>query len=265
MKRKIILFFWAFIMLWSSACFAQNSFSIRFGAAIPMDKFALVDKAEANKYDIEEIHWGLVNKKENGGANTGLTFGMQGKFGISAVEGLGVTVSLDGFYNGINSELKEYFDDYADECEEYDEDFSFISPKYINATPMAGLNYEYKINDNIAFNAGFGLGVNFRIITDFKMTYEGDGYDGGEEYSYSFEEKYSYDNATSFAYKLGFGVVLKERFLISLDYFALGGAEIKGRNSVEYTEDGYSESEKQKFKYGSINPKLLTLTAGIKF
>ena len=79
---------------------------------------------------------------DDGGAGIGFNLGLKWYFNVG-VEGLGVMLSLDGFYNGPNSDLKTAYRNqegyvggqYFGSGLEYNS-----TPKYINAPLMLGLN-----------------------------------------------------------------------------------------------------------------------------
>lgn len=226
-------------------------FQITIGGAKPMGEFG---------YSAWEDNWpycGLENNSEYGGAGFGITVGLQGKIGIRSVNGLGITISADGFFNGLNSEIRDKYQRIEDE---YDENPSYEiklkTPKYINSALMAGVNYEYEFSDAFKVFAGLGMGVNLRWITKLQEN-ERNEYDGSVVYNYVL----NYDTKMSFAYKAELGVVLGEKFVVSLGYFNLGAAKVEG--TVHFSEEGSTQD--QPFHLSKITPKILTFNVGIRF
>ena len=261
--KKVQIFTLA-ILMGCGALFAQTNFRITVGGAMPMGDFG---KAEAN-YANGLLKWALMDyesKPSNyGGAGMGFTAGLQGKIGLPGVEGLGVTLSVDGFFNYLNSDINDFFDDFEKDL--YQEETykvfnkSTRRPNYINVAPMVGLNYQHNVSDALGLYAGFGIGANFRKITEFRITsYAMDTY-GGEMTDYKWSSTYTYDMAVTFAFKVGVGAVIANRVVIGLDYFGLGNAKVKG--TYEYEEGSV---KKESFKAGKVNPMLLTLSVGVQF
>lgn len=233
----------------SSNTFAQiPGFSIHAGGVFPNGDFAEGD----------ENSWALVKlKKESSdaGAATGFNFGIKSQFAIPSVTGLNFLASLDFMYNGMNSDIKDLFDEIGEDLE----DFEYTTPKYMNIPIMLGLNYSYGLNDKIKLWGEFAAGINIRKITDLSV--EGTDYDYYYEYEYDFKTTYIYDIKTTFAFQLGAGVLFADRFSIGLHYYALGKAKVQGNIKYEVGD----ETEKEKFKYKDVNPSMLVLRLGLHF
>lgn len=240
----------------SSNTFAQiPGFSIHAGGVFPNGDFAEGD----------ENSWALMKlKKESSdaGAATGFNLGIKSQFKIPSVKGLNFLASLDFMYNGMNSDIKDLFDEEGEDLE----DFEYTTPKYMNIPIMLGLNYSYGLNDKIKLWGEFAAGINIRKITD--LSAEGTDYDyyydewgNYYEYEYDFKTTYIYDIKTTFAFQLGGGVLFADRFSVGLHYYALGKAKVQG--NIEYEED--DETEKGKFKYKDVNPSMLVLRLGLHF
>lgn len=264
--KKVTIFTLA-ILMGCGALFAQNNFRITVGGAMPMGDFG---KAEAN-YANGLLKWALLEFDEEsipsnyGGAGMGFTVGLQGKFGFPGVEGLGATVSVDGFFNGMNSDINDFLDDI--ENERYQNEYYRLTdrtvtrPKYINVAPMVGLNYQYNLSEAFGLYAGFGVGANFRKITDFEIYSKAVETYGGENHKSEWSDTYTYDMAVTFAFKVGVGAVIANRLVIGLDYFGLGNAKVTGAS--KYADERTNETES--FKNGKINPMFLTLSVGVQF
>ena len=192
----------------------------------------------------------------------GVRLGLQEKIGIPSVDGLGITISVDAFFNGLNSDLKDFFSDMESSEDDYDdyykaasdEEGSITKPYYLNIAPMLGVNYEYDISESFGLFAGMGLGANFRKITNYVVEYSsGDGV---------VESTMKYDLGISFAFKVGIGAVVMDKVVIGLDFFSLGSSQVKGKGAEVYDDE---ELEPRKFKYGKVNPKFFTFSLGFRF
>lgn len=265
--KKVTIFTLA-ILMGCGALFAQNNFRITVGGSMPLGDFG---KAKVTSDGIEQ--WALANYDDNhskkGGAGMGFTIGLQGKIGFSGVEGLGATISVDGFFNWLNQDINDFYEECEDQAGTIVSEniklnyYSVNKPKYINIAPMVGLNYQYNINDEIGIYTGFGVGANIRYITDFELDEKATNLDN---YSHvTIRENLEYHSALSFAYKIGVGAIISKRFVIGIDYFNLGMSKIKGTFFGNIKEDYESENETFSFRAGKVNPMFLTLSIGVQF
>lgn len=206
----------------SGNVYSQSGFSIHAGPSFPLSDFG--------DDDMEDDDSGL--------AGVGLSLGGKYLYQLND-KGLGLSFGADFNLNGLKSDVK---DDIEDELSDSDADIKFS--KYINVPVIAGLNYSYKTNDQISLFGDFGIGADFLKVTD--MTIEEDNEEG----------VLSYKLSTQFAYKIGGGLVVNDKFIIGLHYNGLGEHNLKG----EYKYDGESEDMEDR----ELKVSLLTLTFGIK-
>lgn len=253
MKKKLMSMV-TLAVLFVGAINAQTTLTLKLGGAFPMGDFgdATVDRSDIDR-------WGLIDRTKKGGAGTGIAFGAEWKMPISSVQGLGVTVALDAIYNGLNSDINDAFSE-GEENAEYDE-FSLTAPRYFNVPLTVGLLYQYELTNNLSLFADAGVGANLRLITPFSV--HGEYRDDGERYEY--DEKYSYDPTASLAFRLGAGITINNKYTITVEYYSLGAAKVKGTYSYEEYSSRYgSDRDKDNFKLGTITPTVLMLRLGIK-
>lgn len=250
MKAKSIFLAVALLALSFGSARAQH-FSFRLGGSFPMGTFA---DAKAD-YSAGNLQWGLQGTNNKGGAGIGFLAGLQMKFNINSIKGLGVIVSADGIFNSLNGDITEYYDDEIDATETSTLDITVKLPKYINIPIMAGLNYTHGINANMGVFVEAALGANVRIITDYVRI--------RETTTTEIIRTDAYDVATTFAFRVGAGVEFNSKYTLGVDYFSLGTAKATG---VTHSEtNGVESSTTPKFKYGKITPSILTLRFGINF
>ena len=164
---------------------------------------------------------------------------------------------------------KEYGEKNADYM-----DINTTFPNYLNIPLMAGLNYSFGLTDKVKLYGEFGIGLNIRIATKFMLENEERGsiYDGYYYYDYAgrSEVTFKYDNATSFAYQLGVGVLF-DKVSIGLHWYNLGSAKVKGK--VEETisvndyisGNNYYDNDREVFTWKKLSTSMLTLTVGYHF
>ena len=226
-------------------------FQMTIGGAKPVGDFGDTWGGDENGLGI-----GLLNKNlEYGGAGLGVTLGLQGKIGIRCVKGLGITISADGFFNGLNEEMKERFQKAEEELKEQYSKVNMSIPKYRNLALMVGVNYEYRFSDAFKAFAGLGMGTNWRWITKCQEN-------PINHYYIIYDFALDYDTKMSFAYKTELGIVLGEHFVVSFGYFNLGAAKVEGLYHY-YSQNG--ETTDKKFHLSKITPKYLTFSVGVRF
>ena len=228
--------------------------------------------------DMDDEEWILINDDEKvGGAGVGIDLGMQWKFGIQSVNGLGIILSVDGMVNRLNSDINEWMEDYIDDAEDEYDDFELKTPKYFNFPVLVGVNYTHALNENIGLFGEAAMGFNIRKITKLYEHYEMDDsytyYNGYSystiEYTYKRTYTYNYDMSSTFAFRIGGGLVFNNRFTLGLSYWNLGSARIKGKYESErtsYNGDAVvTTKDKDKFKLKSLTPTMVMLRFGISF
>lgn len=246
MKRFFTLIIAATLMFAGSQLFAQTNVYLNLSGALPTGDFK----------DGDEHNWGLLTEDYEGGAGMGFNAGL--KFNIATgVNGLRAMITLDGIYNGLNSDLRDAFEDAVEEGEDHYDEFELTTPKYINIPVMGGANYTYHFSNTVGLYAEAGIGANLHLVTSMKSYLES---------SYGkMTTTYEYDPKISLAYQVGAGIELSRRFTIGINFYNLGAAKVKGKVSekVKYTGGG-SDSDSEKFTLKRITPTILMLRFGIK-
>ena len=232
---------------------AQTDFSIHAGLASPLGSFA---DSRASK---GQMAWNT--KTDRAGAGLGFDAGMKFRFKIPFVKGLGVIVTADLFYNGPNSDVKDWKEDLLDEALEESSEISdaeITIPKYINIPIMVGVNYEQNIAKDIKLWGEGALGANIGMITDFNQWAL---YYDEEEYIMN----YSFNSNTSLAYQIGAGVMFAKKFSLGIHYYAFGSKKVKGEMNAESITGSGVHTDSERFTLKSINPSLFVIRAGYHF
>lgn len=91
----------------------------------------------------------------------------------------------------------------------------------------------------------------------------------GNDFNDYYKLEYKYDNAITFAYQFGVGILF-DKVSVGLHYYNLGSAKIKGEGSVTYRyNDIYggndSEYEKASLKWKKLSTSMLALRIGYHF
>lgn len=260
MTKKVLLAA-AFVAMLGGAAMAQGGLTFKLGGAFPMGDFA---DAKAD-FDNNTLRWGLDSKHDDGGAGLGFNLGIEYAAPVSSVNGLSVVLSLDGFYNGLNEELNDYFTDLKDYLDDNVDEWSLTTPSYLNFPAMVGAKYEMPLTSGINFYGAAAVGANLRIITPFKVSYEVP-YTGTVTAERTTTSKY--DAAVSFAFRLAAGVTFAEKYVFELGYYSLGAGKVKGKEftDIEYSSSNYTDVHNDdKFTLKSVAPTFFTARVGIKF
>lgn len=214
--KKLILT--AALLLFTGATFAQFQFSVHLGGSIPTRDFG--QTAIYNGALVGSI---LFDEGRDGNAGVGFNIGAKGKFFLPDEEGLGIIVTIDGFYNGLNGDAEDFF-----EVEKYKaEQLDITRPRHINIPIMLGFNYQMDFGDMVGIWVEAAAGPNVRMITD--MVVSGSGYDYDYNSSYRYSYKYDYKPSVCFSYQLGVGAMIASHISLGVHYYG------SGYQNVSYT------------------------------
>lgn len=204
-----------------------------------------------------------------GAASTGFGLGVKYQRSISLVKNLRAMFEANIMYNPLQGEMKDIIEkEILPGCEMLSSSVSIS--KYLNIPLMAGLNYSFDLAEKIKLYGELGVGLNVRLITKTSAEYEYEypywdwDSETGEETTRIVKEKgegkYKFNQAVSFAYQVGVGVLLFEKLSVGLNYYNLGSAKVKGT----YT---YSSGRESNLDINgiSISTSMLTLKVGYHF
>ena len=183
---------------------------------------AFAQKEEEKKYLLSASisfpsgDFGDDSGKDAGLAKTG--FGISGSLTLpSGSPGLGWTFSASFLLNGIDdTELKQelremlYYFGYEGNI---DLDFGY----WVNVPILAGLKYKTPLSPTSDFYFIGQVGINFVKGPTMKLSLD----DG-------FSSKTTYDVVSDFAFAVGGGFIINQKFTVELKYLGLGEPEIEG-------------------------------------
>ena len=255
--RKLRFLFVVLIWAIGIQAMAQSRGSLFLGASMPLKDFAKFDGFDS---------FALFNKEgNNAGAAVGFNVGLKWYYNVG-VEGLGVMLSLDGFYNGQNSALKLAYREQQGQLGNPILGYSFLynaTSSFINVPAMLGVNYIYRFTPQFAIYAEAGAGANLRFITGMESV--------REETILSINTKtrtfIKYDNVFSFAYQAGIGIEIAKVFVLSFSFYDLGNGIVKGEEEVRVTtlNDNFTNTNVEYKTYGNVHPIMLVGRIGFSF
>lgn len=246
--KKIAGFIMLVVLVMSMKLSAKTNFYINASAAIPVSDFA---------YGYNEKTCTLLSDKGwGGGAGVGANLDFKIKFNIG-VKGLGVFLSLDGIYNGLNQDMNDYFDNMKYQLYEEVNSVMIDIPYYLHASAMTGLNYVYEIRPKFGVFWETGIGANFRYISDLYLGAINDDF-GAVEFAH-------YDPKFSLAFQVGTGVEINKRFVFGVSFYYLGSARVQGEDHIHVWDEYDSDENRQYFRFNNITPMLIMARYGVKF
>ncbi|MBQ4398484.1 MAG: outer membrane beta-barrel protein [Bacteroidales bacterium] len=256
MKKLVRLFALVAMMVIGGQAMAQTRGAMFLGASFPMSDFGEFDGF--NEFALTQYD------ESDAGAGIGFNVGLKWYFNVG-VEGLGIMLSADGFYNGPNSDLKTayrndnlWYDGWADI-----ENFSFSStPKYINVPVMLGINYRYYLNPNFGIYVEAGAGGNLGLITEMETSFDS----RVSAIHGKYKVTTNYDKAFSFAYQAGAGIEVAKNLVVGCSFYHLGSRQVEGNRTMKMVDGNagpYNESEYLKF--GKITPIMVLGRIGFSF
>lgn len=208
----------------------QSLGEFQLGLSVPQGDFA--DDSESNfLFD------------ESGIAATGVYIAYKHLFALSD-GGLYWTANAGLMYNGIQSDFKE---DVEDELDDFYQNSDITFPNYVNIPLMLGLQYEAPMSDVAGIFGEFAFGLNFMKITNYEV--EADGQDS----------TIIFESSNDLSYKFAIGILLNNKYTISLNYMGLGAHKVK--YEVEY-DNGLDDFE-DKFE-DPLPIKSLNVVLGIR-
>jgi hypothetical protein len=219
MKKFVTFYtFTALACLFSLNVFSQSSFVAHVGPAIPIGKFANDDS----------------NAEETGGAALGINLGIELKH-KTAVKGLSLFAGVDYINNGLTNRLKESLEESITEVTHI---------RYSNIPVIGGFYLASKSQNNFSVFGCAGIGVDYLLVSDMRF----------KANSYHF--KITIDPSTAFAFKIGAGFILSEKYVIGVNYLSLGEHKMVSTLSDETQKITASDN---------LNISLITATFGVKF
>jgi hypothetical protein len=256
MKKTVKFFVLAVMMTLCCQTMAQTRGSMFLGASFPLKDFAEFDGF--NDFALTKLG------QTDAGAGIGFNVGLKWYFNVG-VEGLGVMLSFDGFYNGPNSNLKDAYRNGEGTSSIFqnlncDESSYTFTPKYINVPAMLGMNYIYHFNPNLGIYVEAGAGGNLHLITDLQSV--------AKTQSSIIKITQDYDKAFSFAYQVGAGIEVAKDLVVGCSFYDLGNAEVKGDKIVKITdsgEDGTTNAQTTYSTFGTIHPIMVLGRIGFRF
>ncbi len=259
MNKLVKVFAFATMLIVGGQAMAQTRGAMFLGVSFPVSDFAEFegfDEFALKTMDVDD---------DDAGAGIGFNAGLKWYFN-PGVRGLGVMLSVDGFFNGPCTDLKNAYRELENSYDGQiiDDGFKYKSkPQYINVPAMLGLNYIYHVNPNLGVYVEAGAGGNLRYITHWESVKRFSVL--GVDRQITTDNKY--DNAFSFAYQVGVGVEVAKNLVVGCSFYDLGGAPVNGDQTIktQALNDNVTGTSNSYLKLGTIRPTMVLVRIGFSF
>jgi len=230
--KKLLLLIFVIVCVYSLS--AQNKYEAHIGLASPSGDFA--DDTYNN---------GITDG--SGCATMGFNVGLK-YFTPLKFNGLSMFYGVDLLYNPLSKD----FQDYLEEDLPSNSDIKINYPKYINIPIIIGLNQKFELKNDLSIYGEAGIGVNFSKITNLVM----------ESKSTNISSTMSFDPLVNLCFSIGGGLIIQNKYTVSLNYKPLGSYEMKYKQ--RFDNDGDVTNDTGKFN-DALDIKAITFSVGLFF
>lgn len=243
---------------------AQLYANIHGGITLPQ-----ADYADSRMSDHE---WMLTQGHQHkAGAGRGWTAGIELSYAMPFHNNLEAVLAADFMQSGMNSDVQDYYEQtYAQhysQCSLYE----MKLPRYRNIPVLAGVRYCYPLTTLFDLYGEALAGLNIRMITDWSLAFtngEWTAVDGQEFADYNNVKLCRYASATTFAFRLGVGILIKKMVSVGASFNMLGNAPLSWEQEEITRYSIYGEMRENRnqthIDYFSINPTLVAVTVGFR-
>jgi len=225
------------------------------GVSIPAGDFAKGNELASTAL------WGNEDQTY-GGAAIGFNAGVKWDFGVG-VKGLAVLLTVDGFFNGPSAAMQSCYQEKKEDLEDGFENVELTIPKYINVPLMLGLRYSIYLNPQFGIYAEGGAGANVRFITDYTEHYVFN--EQGADIQVNHRNTWTYSADFAFAWQVGLGIEVSNKFVIGCSFYDLGPASVKGEVTYKSGSSGNFISDISSFQNGQLHPMMILGRIGFRF
>lgn len=201
---------------------AQLYIGLHGGATLPTGFYA-----DSKMSDYEWMLNGGHQSKA--GAGTGYAVGLDVAYAMPFLSDLSVLLEGEFMQSEPNKDVQKYHDIHYPEG-------GCILPKYRNIPILIGMRYSYPIGKYYDLYGEVLGGANIRMITPYTFS----------------TSVYTYENATTLAFRVGAGIVVRDMVTLGAGFSTLGRAELAGDYSYYDT------------KFYTMNPTMVTVSLGFR-
>ena len=205
------------------------------------------------------------------GAGRGWAAGIEISYAMPFHKSLEAVVCGEFMQSGASRDVQDYYQKvYArhyDQCSLYE----MHLPRFRNIPLMAGLRYCFPLNTIFDLYGEAMAGMNIRTITDWTTAYADANWqqpEGEQSYEFNNLKIYRYTPATTFAFRLGAGILVKKKVSIGASFYMMGKAPLSWdqEETVRYNIAGEikENTNTNHVDYFTINPTLVLVSIGFR-
>ena len=206
------------------------------------------------------------------GAGRGWAAGLEISYAMPFHSNLEAVLSSEFMQSGVSRDVKDYYEQvYAlrySQCSKYE----MKLPRFRNVPVLAGVRYCYPLTTLFDLYGEALAGINIRMISDWTHAFADGNWtavDGQEFAEYNNVKVCRYTPTTTFAFRLGVGILIKKMVSVGASFNMLG----KGPLSWEQEEitrysvygDIRENRNSTQIDYFNINPTLVMVSVGFRF
>lgn len=223
---------------------------------------------------MSDQRWLLQGESLLGGAGAGVGTGLEVSYRVPGIKGFDVLFQGDYLYSGLNSDCKSHVDNEIVRGEQDFDNYTYTPARYHNVPLMLGVRYTFPLNSVYGFYGEAFCGLNIRHINSMVVDYSDGSYtnpDGITLNDYRNLKQRDYLNATTFAFRLGAGIMIKDMVSVGASFNRLGSAPVQGSYTRYSCNNIPSPGGVQEFKdvkdftYAEVNPTMVFISVGYHF
>ena len=205
------------------------------------------------------------------GAGLGWNAGLDVSWAMPFHTNLEAILSADYLQNSMNKDVKQYdqirYSQRYSNCSHYE----MKLPRFHHICVMAGMRYCFPMTTLFDLYGEALAGVNVRLINNWTLAYADEQWnpDGNPDIElHNNESIKTYPTATTFAFGVGAGFIIKKMVTVGVRYCMLGKTPLswESTETVRYLVQNQvvSNTHTQHIDHYSINPTMLTITLGFR-
>lgn len=243
---------------------AQIYVGLHGGVTLPQGFYA-DSRMSDNEWMLTEGH------QFKAGAGKGWIGGIDISYAMPFLPDLEVTLSGEYMQSGVSRDIKDYYEiiyvQRYSQCQNYEMNL----PLYRNIPILVGVRYSYPLGGIFNLYGEAMAGINFRSLTDWTTTFANSNWtlsDGQTFTDYNNIDIRRYNRATTFAFRLGAGILIKKKVSLEANFNMLGTSQLSwqqtqtsfqslGSETIEHTSHTHVD-------YTDLNPTLVTVCLGYR-
>ena len=243
---------------------AQLYVNLHGGITLPQN-----DYADSRMSDHE---WMLAQGHQHkAGAGLGWAAGIEVSYAMPFHKNLEAVLAGDFMQGDMSTDVKNYYEQsrllHYSQCSQYE----MVLPRYRNVPVMAGVRYCYPLTTLFDLYGEALAGFNIRMISNWTLAFTSGDWNAVDELEYADFNNVKicrYAPATTFAFRLGIGILINKMVNVGASFCMLGNGPLSWEQEEITRYNLYSEVRENRVQthqdYFSINPTLVSVTLGFR-